>query len=173
MRKSPTLTILSWLALLLVGGTVTAQDAQQNPLAVTLEQFVVSETVLEDGTVTEEFAPAELVRPGDVIEYRLTVENAGDEVLPAGTVQLTGPVPPETAYLGGTATATSASVRTEASFDGETFAATPLLVTVTNDDGTEETVEADPATYAVLRWVLLGPLEPGATLTLVYRVMVR
>ena len=143
------------------------------PVTVALNAFVVTEVTLDDGTVVEEFAEAEAVFPGQVIEYRLIATNRSEAVLPAGRLTLVGPVPEQTRYVADSATASGPDRRLEASLDGEVFAEPPLLVTETDADGREVEVEVDPEDYRALRWVVLRPLQPGEELVLTYRVVVR
>ena len=163
------------VTLLLAGclAWVQAQQADPDPVSVELTAFVVTEVVLDDGRVTEEFAEAQAVFPGQVIEYRLTATNRSGAILPAGRLALVGPVPAETRYLADSATATGPDGRLEASLDGEAFAEPPLLVTETDAEGREVEVEADPGDYRALRWVVLRALQPDEEIVLRYRVVVR
>jgi len=165
----------SWIVGPLIVGFLTwaqAQQAAPEVVGVALTAFVVTEVVLDDGSVTEAFAEAEAVFPGQVIEYRLIATNRSGAVLPAGRLTLVGPVPGQTRYLGGSATATGADVRLEASVDGETFDEPPLFVVETNAKNREVEVEADPGDYQALRWVVLRALQPDEEIVLRYRVVV-
>ena len=166
----------SWLVGLLIVGVLAlaqTQEAAPEAVEVALTAFVVTEVVLDDGSVTEAFAEAEAVFPGQVIEYRLIATNRSAAVLPAGRLTLVGPVPEQTRYLGDSAMATSADVRLEASLDGETFAVPPLFVVETDAEGREVEVEADHGDYRALRWVVLRALQPDEEIVLHYRVVVQ
>lgn len=142
-------------------------------MRVTLESFLVTEVVLEDGTVEERFTPAEQAFPGQVIEYRLTVTNVSDAVLPPGNVAVTGPVPEGTSFVPGSANMDPDALRVAYSADqAVTFSEPPLTITVTNDAGEEEQVEVEPSEYDAVRWTLLVPLEPDASRTMTYRVQI-
>ena len=146
--------------------------AQDNPVEVTLEGYLVNVITKEDGTQEEEFVPATEARPGQVVEYRVIVTNVSAETLPASNALITGPIPATTAYIAETATATNAEARLEFSADGgQTFAEKPLIEK-TNDQGEKEMVEALPEEYTAARWAILVPLEPQQTLTFIYRVTV-
>lgn len=149
------------------------EDSVANPLSVGLGAFVVNTLTKDDGTKEEEFVVATEARPGQVVEYRVFVANVSSETLPASNALITGPIPATTAYIGETATATSAEAKVEFSADGgQTFAEKPLIEK-TNDQGEKEMVEALPEEYTAARWAILVPLEPQQTLTFTYRVTIK
>lgn len=149
-------------------GLLTSSVAQDNPVSVALEIYVISEVTAADNSVSERFEQADSARPGQTVEYRLIVTSQDDTTLPEGTVVVTGPIPESTTFIAGSATPSSADVLTEYSLEGSTFSEPPLFTT--NDSG--EQVTADPSTYQAVRWTLLTPFEPGEQTTLVYRVTV-
>lgn len=142
----------------------------QTPLAVTLESYLVTEVTLEDGTVEEQLVPTETAEPGQVLEYHLTLQNESETVIPEGVAAM-GPVPERTQYLAESATDGSGSDLTFSADEGESFSAAPT-VTVTDENGDEQEVAAEPEQYDAVRWLLLSELEPGQTRTFVYRVEV-
>lgn len=114
----------------------------------------------------ETLAPAEKVKPGDVVEYRATYRNAGDQ--PARQVMATLPVPAGMEFVGRTAS----PKRLEASLDGNTFAQVPLTRRVKQADG-REVVRVVPASeYRWLRWPI-GTLDPQGSRTVVARMKVQ
>jgi uncharacterized repeat protein (TIGR01451 family) len=153
-----------------VGLTVLAQD---NPLEVKLEGYIVNVVTKEDGTQEEEFTAATEARPGQVIEYRVFVTNTSSEMLPANNALIALPINPGTTYNAESGTATSAEARLEFSADnGATFAEKPMIEKE-NDQGEKELVEALPEEYTNLRWAISVSLEPQQTLTYTYRVTVK
>ncbi len=160
------------LVFMLLSGLALAQDAMSD-VQVSLEAFIVSTVTKADGTTEEQFTAAEAARPGQIVEYRVLVVNTSSETLPGGTVVVTGPVPASTVYLEDSASAGD-SFRTEFSADeGLTFSEPPVVIVVTDENGNEEEVIADPASYSAVRWTVLDILEPSQELTFVYRVVVR
>lgn len=146
--------------------------AQGQPLEVTLDGYLVQLVTQDDGTQVEEFTQATQARPGQVVEYRVTVTNISNETLPASNAFVTGPVPDTTTYLADSATLSNSEVELEFSADGgQTFAEKPVLEK-TNEQGEKEMVEASPEEYTAARWAILMPIEPHHTLTLKYRVTV-
>lgn len=149
-----------------------AQEA--NPLEVKLEAFIVSSITKDDGSTEELFSEAEAARPGQIVEYRITVQNSGETSLPANNAVITGPIPAGTEYLAETATASSALALLEFSADGgQSFSSPPIMMMVRNSEGQEEEVEAQAKDYTAARWSILKALEPAEMLVFVYRVVVK
>jgi len=137
-----------------------AQDTT-NPVIVTLKTFLVN-TI--DGV--ESFKESTMARPGQVVEYRLDIQNKGDEVLPAGIVSIVGPILEGTSYVLNSATPTSDQVLTEFSTDTVNFSIAPVLI------GTgENRREAKAGEYKSVRWTILEDMPPGKKYNFVYRVM--
>jgi uncharacterized repeat protein (TIGR01451 family) len=143
--------------------------AQSDEVSVATEIFVINQTTAADGSVSEEAKPATTARPGQIVEYRLVARNETDTTLPAGTVIITGPVPPGTTFVPESATPKDERILTEYSADGTNFADadSPIL----SGEGDNRSV-VDPAAYRAVRWTLLVPLEPAQEETFVYRVTV-
>jgi uncharacterized repeat protein (TIGR01451 family) len=158
---------LIWLVLLVA--LVGFGFAQDNPVEVRLEIYVVSEVTTDDGNKEERFSEATTARPGQVVEYRLMAENIGDTTLPAGTVVITGPVPDGTTFVPESATPSSELFLTEYSADnGDSYSEPPVIVTMNNN----QRRIADPVLYNAVRWTLLVPMEPGSDEAFIYRVTV-
>jgi uncharacterized repeat protein (TIGR01451 family) len=166
MKRLGTSLITLYL-LLFTFSTSFAQGTSE--VKVDTQIFLVSQTTDEAGTVKEDLKPATTARPGQIVEYRLVARNETDTTLPAGTVSITGPVPPGTTFVPDSATPTDERISTEYSADGQNFAdsASPILT----GSGDNRTV-VDPKAYKAVRWTLLVPLEPGKEETFVYRVTV-
>jgi uncharacterized repeat protein (TIGR01451 family) len=114
---------------------------------------------------SEQLVTTEAVRPGDVVEYRATYTNQGDDTVRGLTATL--PIPVDTNYLG--LTATPGNV--EASTDGVTFGAIPLMRKVKGADGKERFEPVPAAEYRVLRWQI-GELAANASRSVAARVVV-
>jgi uncharacterized repeat protein (TIGR01451 family) len=142
----------------------------QGPVTITTDIFLVSQVTRDDGTREERFTPATEARPGQVIEYRLSVRNVtSDETLPSGIVVITAPVPEGTMFIANSATPSSELVLTEYSIDfGVTQMEEPLIV----GSGDARRVAA-PNEYTTIVWTIRGDLEPGMMVVLVYRVAIR
>lgn len=160
------------LLLLSIGYVFAQEETPDEPVTVMLDAFVVSTTTNDDGEEEETFTEATEARPGQVVEYRVMATNEGETTLPAGNVVVTGPVPEGTTYIGDSATTESQVSLTFSADEGQTFSAPPVMITVTNDDGEEEEVEAAPEQYSAVRWTVERALEPGESLEFSYRVTV-
>jgi uncharacterized repeat protein (TIGR01451 family) len=146
-------------ALVFLGAQAVAQG--DNPVSVRLEIYVVSEVGGE-----ERFTQSDTARPGQTIEYRLFVRNEDATTLPAGLVEVLGPILEGTTFVPNSATPTSDRVLTEYTIDNQVFGEPPLVLT---EGGNRRVV--DPTEYRAVRWTLLVPMEPGEEVTFVYRVV--
>lgn len=144
------------VVLLSIAGMVFAQD---NPVSVRTEAYIVSQVTAEDGSVTERFSESSTARPGQVVEYRVFATNNDETTLPPESVTLRGSIPDSATYTEGSATPTSDRVLTEFSADEETFSEA------------SEITEGSSA-YQAVRWTLLIPLEPGQEEGFSYRVTI-
>ena len=149
---------------LAVSAGVAAASAN---LTGTLEAYRV--VVSDDGV--EKFLPADNARPKDVIEYRLTYSNAGDE--PIQQILITDPVPIGTQLLNPAAPQPK-TARVELSIDGgKNFQQWPIMVKKTNDKGEEKLVEATPDMVTHIRWTLTEAIRPKGGITLTYRTVIK
>jgi hypothetical protein len=114
----------------------------------------------------EQLVTTDVVRPGDVVEYRATYVNQGDGAVRGLTATL--PIPVDTHYLGLTATPAEA---VEASTDGVQFAPIPLVRKVVGADGRERWEPVPATEYRALRW-RIGELAPNARHSVAARVVV-
>lgn len=126
--------------------------------------------VLSD-TGQEAFVVAEEVNPSDVIEYRLTYANNGEEAI--RNVTITDPIPAGTKYLEKTATRPPAGAVEFSVDNGSSYHAWPIMVKKTAEDGTEIEVEATPDMVTHIRWTIAGEFEPDTEFTFSYRTMVK
>lgn len=159
MRKQPLRKRVSWVLLSILMGFWSTGLAQDNPVSVRIEAYIVSQVTAEDGSVTERFSESTTARPGQVVEYRVFATNDDATTLPAESVSVLGPIPDGSTYVDGSATPTSEQVRTEFSLDGQAFSSAP------------ETTEG-PSAYRAIKWTLLTPLEPGQEASFSYRVTI-
>lgn len=171
------------LLLLLAASVVTAQvqdpgeapseqpageatpPAASNPIELRTEIYIVSLVTLDDGTREERFTEATEAIPGQVIEYRVFATNVGQTTLPAGRVQVIGPVMDGMEFVAGSATPSSRRVLTEYSADGSNFGTSPLII----GEGDDREV-VNPTDYRAVRWTLLEAMEPGQEEPFYYRV---
>jgi uncharacterized repeat protein (TIGR01451 family) len=139
-------SLLLAVAFGLTGGGAWAQSAQvTSQLQVERVESVDGKTVLK---------PAQVSKPGDVLEYRITYTNqttsavshlVADLPIPAGTTLIAGSELPAEAL---------------ASTDGVNFAPLPLTRMERQADGSERKVAVPIEQYRMLRWNL-GTLGAG------------
>ncbi|MEQ3724905.1 hypothetical protein [Alcanivorax sp.] len=154
---------LLFSALMLVMSVVVWADA---PLSSQMESYLVTS---KDGKeVVEE---AEQASPGDIVEYRLTYTNNGDQ--PLSGLIITGPIPANTVYLENSA-ATQVNADFTVSIDnGDSFQAEPITKTITGENGQSKNVEVSPSDYTQVRWQPKGSLQPDQVQEYRYRVTVQ
>jgi uncharacterized repeat protein (TIGR01451 family) len=141
--------------------------ADQGPLSGNVKAF----RVVTHDNGREEYLPADEARPRDVIEYRVTYANRGDETL--RNVTVVDPVPAGTEYVGRSATRPyDGSV--EFSIDGgRSYHTWPIRIKKTNSDGelVEANANADQVTH--IRWIISEDFEPETEITFSYRTVVK
>lgn len=152
------------LALLL--GFAAAQSSV-SPITFRSEIYIVSEVTLDDGSKEERFTAATEAIPGQVVEFRIFAKNSGETTLPAGRVNIYGPIQDGMEFVANSATPSSERILTEYSVDGENFSEPPVLV------GAGDSLHvADPSEHTSVRWTLLVPMEPGQEEPFYYRVTI-
>lgn len=111
--------------------------------------------------------PAELVEPGGIVIYTNSFTNTGKQ--PAEALVINNPLPPNTEYLGGSATETGYDL--VFSVDKGQSYGKPGTLTVPDGKGGKR--PAEPKDYTDLRWTMQAPLKPGATGVVEFRVRVK
>lgn len=136
------------------------------PLTSQMATFLITE---ENGK--EVASATEQASPGDVIEYRLTYQNTGDN--PLSGLVITGPIPANTAYVENSAATDVDATFTVSIDNGNLFHAEPVMQEVKGDDGETQNVPVSPDAYTQVRWQPQGSLQPGAQQEYRYRVQVQ
>ena len=163
MKKSRIFNLFQALAAaaiaLLAAAPSHAQAPASEPVTTTLE----ARKVVRGADGQESFAPADVARPGDVIEYVATYRNTTRQLV--RNLEATLPIPVHTELV--PESARPASVR--ASLDAREFAAPPLKrKTLVNG---RETLEPVPLReYRFLRW---EPVHLGAAASMTFTARVR
>lgn len=150
-----------------VGGAALAA-APRVEVSVRVEREVVKADA--SGRRVVERRPVDAASPGDVLVYTLVARNTGEG--PAIHPSLEDPIPVGTELVVDSIDHDVASPA--ASLDGgKTWQAFPATVERRTDDGRVETVPAPPASYTHLRWTLSGPLGPGESKDVSFKVRIR
>jgi uncharacterized repeat protein (TIGR01451 family) len=112
------------------------------------------------------------VTPGDVLRYTLTGANDSDRAVK--DLEITQPIPQQTAYVLESATvADIEGAEVTYSIDGgQTFVAEPT-VEVTLPDGTVEERPAPAEMYTHIRWNMGETVDSGVAMNATYQVAVR
>jgi hypothetical protein len=159
---------LAWLMLVGIGSLAVASEtdasasaaAANAPLQVQLERRKV-----QIASGREILAPAEIAKPGDVLQETATYSNRSASAL-AG-VEATLPVPQNTQLIVDSIKPSTA----RASLDGITFSPVPLRRKVKLADGTMKEQSVHPREYRYLRWYP-GNLGPQQSVSFVARFRV-
>ena len=163
MKTARFITILKALAaaaiLVFAAVPLRGQGMASEPLKTTLE----ARKVVRGTDGRESFVPADVARPGDVIEYVATYRNTTREALK--NLEATLPIPEHTELVAGSTH--PASVR--ASFDAREFAPLPLKRKVVAN-GRETTETVPYREYRFLRW---EPVHLGAEASITVTARVR
>lgn len=140
------MTRLTVFCLLLLAAAIPAHlsAAPEAPEPISAELEALKVTVDAEGK--EHLAPAEEVRPGDLLEYRASYRNGGDADV-AGIAPVL-PVPAGLEFVAQEGPLAAA----QASRDGKVFAPIPLTYEVTLPDGSTEIREVPLAEYRFLKW---------------------
>lgn len=150
---------------LFLGGPAAAQPDREayGAVQLSLEMYVV--TTGEDGQ--EKYTASITARAGQTVEYRILALNSSGEMLQAGSVVVTVPIPADTSYQQDSALPFSDEVLLEFSADGEEYRSPPVFIT---DGDSRRIARADE--YLAVRWTLLVPFAPGAEEQFSFRVTV-
>jgi uncharacterized repeat protein (TIGR01451 family) len=136
-----------------------------------LEGRIEAVRVIADTDGMERFVPADEANPSDIIEYRLTYSNDGQQ--PIRNVSVVDPVPFGTDYVGLTATVPDGGAVEFSLDNGTSFHAWPVKIKKTDENGEEVWVEASPDMVTHIRWSLASALEPETEITFTYRATVQ
>ena len=107
--------------------------------------------------------------PGDLLEYTLTVHNAGDEE--ARDAVVSDPIPKGTSYVAGSASSEGSTVAFSTDGGKSYASAVTLTYEVRLASGAVEKRVASPSDYTHVRWTLRS-LPAGATAKVSFRVRV-
>jgi len=133
--------------------------AQTAPVESTLE----ARRVVRGADGSESFTSADVVKPGDVIEYVATYRNTTGEAI--HDLEATLPIPPHTELIPGSARPPAA----RASLDAREFASLPLKRKAIRD-GREVEEAVAYREYRSLRW---APVNLGAQMSVTYTARVK
>jgi len=158
--------VLALVTLVFLPFSAQAQNQGDSKLNLKTEGFLVKEVIEEGGEKKEVLEPLpDKVYPGDVIEYKITVENVSDSRLK--NVVVRAKIPEGTVYVPGSATGNP-----EFSIDdGKTFSKEPIKYYV-EENGQKIEKVATPDMYTNVRWKIEA-LKPGESIQLSYRVRVK
>ncbi len=144
--------------MILIVSQVTSVSA--GVAAISLNLDVAREVVEIDtnGLVVTRLVPIDSAAPGEVVVYTITYTNTGSDA--AANVTITDPLPTMVHYVPGSVSGAAGAEFAVSVNGGQSFSA-PYDAWVLRDDGQQR--PAEPGDYTHLRWVLAGPIAPGAS----------
>lgn len=157
---------------LLVAGFVPLAPADGGGPRVDVQIDVAKQVVSVDGDgrPVERQVPVGVVRPGDVLVYRLRATNRGEA--PALRPRIEDPIPPGTVLLPESVEPAIGSPT--ASLDGgATWNEFPVIVETLDGEGRPIRMPAAAEAYTHLRWVLDGDLMPGESRDFTFKVRIQ
>ena len=110
------------------------------------------------------------VRPGEILDWRITSANEGDAA--ARQYKTVGQIPQGTSFVAGSASAEYDAVVTYSIDNGKSFSAQPT-VEEKQADGSVKQVPAPASSYTQVRYEWNDPLAAGKSLAASYKVRVR
>ncbi len=140
------LAALAALATLVLSLLPFAAIAQRASADQKVSSELTVATVVKQANGSEQLAPAQAVKPGDMLQYTVNYKNLGNQAVRQLVATL--PIPPETEYQSLTALPSGAL----ASVDGKIFERVPLLRKVKQADGKLVDVPVPLVEYRFLRW---------------------
>ena len=151
------------LAVFLLAGVAFAKGAVEG----TIEAFIVH----TDAKGVETIKQTRTAEPGQVMEYRLSFSNNGEDAVKG--LKIVDPIPSQTTFIP-QSDSTDVTADFEVSIDGgKTFETEPVLRIETRADGSQIEITIPPEQYTHLRWNAKDTLNSGGEMQVYsYRVRV-
>lgn len=135
-------------------------DAAENPVTTVLKLEKVTKDVKGKEVLTE----VKQAKPGELLQYTLTVTNGSDREITNVTPVL--PIPSGMKYVADSAKPSNA----QASTDSKNYSEMPLKVKIKNAKGKTETVVVPYVEYRSLRWTI-SKMKAKTSITVSARVI--
>ncbi len=141
-----------------------------------LESQITAFVVTTDATGVEQYAPADQVKPGQMIEYRIRHTNTFDNAISG--VAVTGPVPEGGELVVERSTSdVAATLEVSGEFDpdrpGEEWSTLPAQRIVVQADGSRLIETAKPEHFTAVRWILSNSMPQDVSVNHAYRVLIK
>jgi uncharacterized repeat protein (TIGR01451 family) len=142
-------------------------DAPRGRIAVSINVEKVVKSGLESDAEKARLVPLDVEHAGDEVIYTIVFENTSSRSM--DHVRIDSPIPPRMRYFESSAFGPGTEVLY--SVDGGKTYGKPNELLVAAEEGASHVASATE--YTDIRWVLLGPLEPGARGFARFRAAVR
>jgi uncharacterized repeat protein (TIGR01451 family) len=163
---------LAAICLLVLGGAAALAQRQLRSAAAggRPEIKVVLSGAIEREQKRLPIEKAESVNPGEILDWTITSENAGNG--PAHDYKAIGQIPKGTVLVAGSTTADGSASVVYSIDNGKTFSAQPTIEEK-QPDGSVKQVAAPVSMYTQVRYDWTDPLASGAKLQASYKVRVK
>jgi uncharacterized repeat protein (TIGR01451 family) len=142
-------------------------DGERGNIKVSINVEKIVKSGLENDAEKTQLAPLDVENAGDEVVYTLAFENTSSRSI--DSIRISSPIPPRMRYHENSAFGPGADVLY--SVDGGKIYGKPNELLVATEEGISHIASATE--YTDIRWVLKGPLEPGAKGFARFRAAVR
>ncbi len=153
---------------ILFAAVILSPIAASEPLKSVLEAFLVV-TEMKDGKEVEKLVAVEEAQPEATIEYVLTYTNVSTEALNGFAIKT--PVPKNTRYQAGSASASVRSTFNVSVDEGASFEKEPVTRMII-ENGKSKEIVIPPTEYDALAWDVSKKLKPKKSMVMRYRVTI-
>ncbi|MDT5063450.1 MAG: hypothetical protein QOH63_3909 [Acidobacteriota bacterium] len=160
------------LCLLVLGcaGALAQRQFSSVAAAGRPEVKVVLAGLVERNKEAIPLAKAEVVNPGETINWTITSENDGNA--PAHEYKTVGQIPKGTTFVAGSATAEGSTTVVYSIDNGQTYSVQPMIEEK-QADGSTKPVPAPTSMYTQVRYEWADPLAANSKLSATYKVRVK
>ena len=162
--------------LFLLGFVIIPAMAQEKTLSSEKTNITIQLTVQKKTLPGEKITEAKtkgtelIINPKDILIYRLTCINEGEELI--REVIITDPIPEGTEYLIDSASGDMAKI-TFSIDGGNTYQYPPVTYKIKKIDGTIQIKLAAPDMFTHIRWLFSGEIRPGKSRKASFEVIVK
>ncbi len=171
MRRRGNILIVAVAAMALAALPALAQDKtpKKNALDIKMKSFKVVKAD-KNGKLPDNFKPADESKRGDIIYFELTYKN--NHKFDVKNVSIVDPIPAGMEYVTDTAEGKGTDI-TYSIDGGKTYKAPPVMYEKASGKGVKTTVPAPAGMYTHIKWLIKGPVKPGGSGKIGFKVKIK